>query len=387
LARTKLDPSRTWQEGVGALRVSGLNSVANEVESFLQRTSAVSASPHSTAETRTEAMAIVDQVEAAIAARRRGPDRRGASSIGRTSHRQKPQQQHERSLGVLLFVIPASALIHSAPQENHQPLPVSRSLTAAQMESLLAEANQLFQNAAAADDKNAAESEHAFLRAAGKYELLLEAGVKNAALYRNLGNAYFQAKKFALAKANYLRSLKLAPGDRKSRANLQEADARLQPVAADQSDSVPDFTADSSSVRFRRHLRSVTKSVNRFIAVDRLALIAVISSVVFWGAGIIRLLGRRVWFWPIAAIFLPLSVVSATIVVAQYRELSQDAAVVVGRSSQLRSADGKEFEFVPGGKTAEGVKVAVLRERNGWFQVRTSDNQTGWLPASEIERL
>ena len=35
----------------------------------------------------------------------------------------------------------------------------------------------------------------------------------------------------------------------------------------------------------------------------------------------------------------------------------------------------------------EGLKVRVISEREGWFQVRLANGLTGWLRAAEIETI
>lgn len=53
------------------------------------------------------------------------------------------------------------------------------------------------------------------------YEKLLQGGVESAALYYNLGNAYYRTGKIAASILNYERALKLDPNNKDAKYNLE----------------------------------------------------------------------------------------------------------------------------------------------------------------------
>ena len=59
-----------------------------------------------------------------------------------------------------------------------------------------------------------------YVEAAQQYESLLAGGFRDAALYYNLGNAYFQQSDLGRATLNYLRAERLSPRDPDIRSNL-----------------------------------------------------------------------------------------------------------------------------------------------------------------------
>ena len=78
---------------------------------------------------------------------------------------------------------------------------------------LMAEANAQYERGEYAD-------------AAQQYEALIDSGYEDAALYYNLGNAYFKNGDLGRAVLNYLRAEELSPRDPDIRANLEFARAR-----------------------------------------------------------------------------------------------------------------------------------------------------------------
>src|SRR5262249_50947196 len=67
-----------------------------------------------------------------------------------------------------------------------------------------------------------------FNEAASAYEKLVQSGQVSAALYFNLGNAFFKAGQVGRAIAEYRRAEQLTPRDPDLRANLQFARKQIQ---------------------------------------------------------------------------------------------------------------------------------------------------------------
>src|SRR5262249_58044506 len=62
-----------------------------------------------------------------------------------------------------------------------------------------------------------------YRQAIAGYEQLIAAGIHNAKLYYNLGNAYFRLNDLGHAILHYRRGLRLEPGNRQLQANVRYA--------------------------------------------------------------------------------------------------------------------------------------------------------------------
>ncbi|ETX04041.1 MAG: hypothetical protein ETSY2_31095 [Candidatus Entotheonella gemina] len=89
------------------------------------------------------------------------------------------------------------------------------------LQARLEQANQAFQQALDTTDTESAQGY--YQQAIDAYTQLIDAGVHNAKLYYNLGNAHILRNDFGRAILNYRRGLQLEPGNSRLQANLRYA--------------------------------------------------------------------------------------------------------------------------------------------------------------------
>ena len=97
-------------------------------------------------------------------------------------------------------------------------------LTYAQQLVQLEQANRAFEHALTSPTYQDAQGY--YQQAIAGYEQLVAAGIHNAKLYYNLGNAYFRLNDLGHAILHYRRGLRLEPGNRQLQANLSYARSR-----------------------------------------------------------------------------------------------------------------------------------------------------------------
>ena len=234
---------------MGILRVAGLTSVANEVETYifsLQSSSAVPRREESqnnrgysvdrdhfakdSVETtellgaRNQAIALMEEIESAFAAQSKSRVKLPRKHFAKPSIRQVAK----RSLGLLL----ASALVCSA-ECSIAAEPVT--LSAGQQATILDEAGATYTRATEMAQTDSADAKELFQTAAGKYQLLVDSGIRNGQLVTDLGNAYLQSGELGHAIVNYERALQFEPSNRQVAVNLQFANARVEGQASPQS--------------------------------------------------------------------------------------------------------------------------------------------------------
>lgn len=205
------------------------------------------------------------------------------------------------------------------------------------------------------------------------YENALNKYGESAAVYYNLGNAYYKADKIAPAILNYERALLLAPGDGDIRFNLQMARQK----AVDQIEPLDAFF--------------LSKWFNRLQdmgSADSWATLALVCFLLFIGCLILfffsrKLLLKKGGFY--AGVVLLLIVVVANIFAAhQKTDLeTRNTAVVFAPTVTVKSSPNESGTdlFI----LHEGTKVAIKSTLGDWSEIVLEDGNVGWMPSSKIE--
>jgi tetratricopeptide (TPR) repeat protein len=212
-----------------------------------------------------------------------------------------------------------------------------------------------------------------FRNAAGYFEELRQRGVHNAALYRNLGNAYLLADDLPRAILSYRRGLLLAPNDLDLRDSLAEARERVAyPASGDlgrpRSDDRPPWLP---------HLRS---NWLMFAAVTCYVLGCV--SVTRWQ--MVR--HGRLFICGLLALVLA-GVLSGWLILRaeEMRESEEHPLVVIARDGVLlRRGNGVAFPPRYDTPVNRGVEGRLLFERGGWVQIELSGGEIGWVPRAAV---
>ena len=234
----------------------------------------------------------------------------------------------------------------------------------------------------AADDLQSVESEAArmyqegdYAKAIELYNQILDSDRESAAVYYNLGNAYYKTGETAKAILNYERALLIQPGDKDAKYNL----AMAQRSTVDNIKVLPELFL----VRWYNGL------VTTF-PVDQWAYISVflfvcflVMAVVFFHATSISM--KKLGFTA-GIVLLLLS--GATVLVASkqyHRQTDRDMGIVMTPSVVVRGApddSGTELFVVH-----EGLKVRVLETLGEWYNVRLADGNEGWIRQSDLEKI
>lgn len=196
-----------------------------------------------------------------------------------------------------------------------------------------------------------------------RYQNLLQAGRNSAAVFFNLGNAWFKQGKLGQALLNYRKAEALAPRDPDIQANLRFTRERV---------------TDSLSVQ-----RSVWKRTLRYFTLNELAIS---TTILFWiWAGFFCL--RRVrptlasklkLATIVAGTLFALSVLTTT---AAYVEHNKRIAIVVSKQATVHLGPLPESQsaFV----ATDGSELLILNERPGWLQVSDRTGRTGWIAIAD----
>lgn len=206
--------------------------------------------------------------------------------------------------------------------------------------------------------------------AAALYEKVIEAGRGSAALFYDLGNAYFKTGQKAKALASYRRAERLAPRDPDIRWNI----AILK-------DTLPDRIDGGSGNIFIVKLNELRQSYSPDEAAWALL-----------GFMIALALGAALKFAPGAAqkfssalvvIAVTGAAISGLALGLKAAELREPAAVIALRevTAHYGPSDIETKAFV----LHEGAEVRVSDETAQWYFIELADHKTGWVPKSACE--
>lgn len=236
-------------------------------------------------------------------------------------------------------------------------------LTYAQQLVLLEHANRAFESAAASQEPQTAQSQ--YQQAVAGYEQLIAAGLQNAKLYYNLGNAYFRLNDLGQAITQYRRGLRLEPGNRQLQANLSYARSRR---------------IDHIEVSTQRTLLRQVLFWQDDLSLHTQWTLALLGYVLAWGCAFAALRWRRpAWRWGIlgAAGFCLLFAVSSVMTHAQHA--GQRAGVIIAAEVVVRKGNGESYAPQLQQPLHAGTEFTVLEERGAWLAIQLENGTSGWI--------
>lgn len=212
-------------------------------------------------------------------------------------------------------------------------------------------------------------------KAIQKYSAVLDSGYESAALYYNLGNAYFKSNKITNAILHFERAKLLEPNDEEIQFNLELA----KTFTVDKIEEIPEL-----------FLVTWLKTVIHFFKVDTWAIISTTCFVFMLIALLLYFFVRKyqlrkLSFW-LGVVFLVLSITGYSFAAIQKNEITNNkTAIIFSPTITLKSSPDKQSTdlFV----LHEGTKVEVVDEVGEWREIRLADGSKGWLKISDIEMI
>ncbi len=222
-------------------------------------------------------------------------------------------------------------------------------------------------DAAAFQEANALYARGDFAGARAIYERLVRAGVQDAALFHNLGNAEFRTGQPVQAAINYRRALALDPGHPEARHSFEHVLGKL---------GSPSPGMGAAEV------------AGRYVSFDLLALL---GSLTFW-AGVLGLtwsLFARGRHLLASVLSVLLAMVGATAVAISWagdsRLALQQTSIVVADATEARTTpadNAQKLSVLP-----VGTPVRLIAERDGWSLVKLPLGVEGWVKTAALQPL
>lgn len=221
---------------------------------------------------------------------------------------------------------------------------------------------------------NVAASRGDFASAVTGYERLVDAGIRDADVYFNLGAAYAESGEYPRAILNFERALDVRPNDDKTQDNLRTAERVLEEDRAE---------AEGEAVIQRSS--SMSDAVYASFAEDALAYALILANLVFFAClGVSwarrRRSGRLIALGILSGAVLAFSAVGLATKAGVFREGLR--AVVVGDRVSLR--EGPDQKARIRGIARGGDRALVTSEDGDFVKLRVISGAEGWADASVV---
>lgn len=220
---------------------------------------------------------------------------------------------------------------------------------------------------------NKSYEEKKYEKAIEGYESLLKGGIESAALYFNLGNAYFKNGQLGHAILNYMRARGMDPADNDITHNLA-------------------FARGFTRVQMEGvQLNPVKSFFDSIVTPYRLSQLAWLSSGIFVLLFIFLIfrfgLSYRGSFLRVTTtLIIILLVVSSGLTTIKYRsEFIVRRAVVIAEESPVRTGPSDLSEIELHG--APGLIVEILKESGAFYFVSFENKRRGWIEKNSIAEI
>jgi len=212
---------------------------------------------------------------------------------------------------------------------------------------------------AAFEAANKLYEEGKFAEAAAAYENAVQSGQVSAALFFNLGNAWFRSGQIGRAIAAYCQAEQVTPRDPDLRANLQFARSQT-----------PSPTLLPS--RWQRWLGRLTLNEWTVLAAVGLWLWLLLLAVLQWRPALRPVLRTYAFLLAVLAALL------CACAAAALRETRfTPTAIVIAREATVRY--GPLAESPSAFTVHDGAELRVLDQKDEWLQVSAGPRRIGWL--------
>lgn len=223
------------------------------------------------------------------------------------------------------------------------------------------------------EQANSAYADGNYKEAVELYDSLLTVS-ESAEVYYNLGNAYFREGEIAKSILNYERALRLKPGMKDARYNLEFAQSQIV-----------DNIEDNSSFFVSQWIRSLRNLLNeRTWQILSLVFFFIMLIAAFVFAFARSMLWRKAGFHT-AWVMLLLVIGSISFTASLHsRDSSRSQAIVMqGIVNVKASPDRSGTDLFT---LHEGTKVNIKSTVGEWAEVEVGSNR-GWIKLNNIERI
>lgn len=214
-----------------------------------------------------------------------------------------------------------------------------------------------------------------FQEAINSWLQIIENGEHSAAVYHNLGNAYYKLNQIGPSIYYYEKALQLAPGDGDIENNL----AFAQNATVDAIEPLPQTV-------FKRWYSNVS-GILTYEGWARATVLFSFAAVLFFLIYYFAISESRKRIFFVSSMISGILLLITLVMAFKTREdfVKDTPAIIFAESIEVKSEPtmGSEASFV----LHEGTKVQVVAEDEDWVRIVLADGKDGWIPEDDLKRL
>jgi len=216
---------------------------------------------------------------------------------------------------------------------------------------------------------NTAYEKADYINAIGAYSQIIISGIRNSAVYYNLGNAYYKLNEPGRAVLCYKRALRLAPRDKDIRQNLEYLLSLVQ------------------EERVKTPSEKLVENLFNLISLNSLTLLAsFVYLLLFISLALSIFVKRRFLFWVNISLGLVLALSGLWFYGRIDSEYLTQKGVIVVSQGEARNGPGEGYSVaftVP-----EGKEVVIMQKRDQWYEIGVQEKGIkGWITKDEVEQI
>jgi tetratricopeptide (TPR) repeat protein len=204
------------------------------------------------------------------------------------------------------------------------------------------------------------------------YRSLVLDGIRDAVVYFNLGNAYYESGQPGLALVNYRRAQQIKPRDAEINTNIARLRAERVELLSGESNLIDRFAASTLSI--------ATISELGWLVFSLWALWWILLTGAIW-----RYDWRTRLRWLLAGVGVCLLVGLTLLTSRLYAIHARPDAVVIDLSVSVMSGPGDGY--LPIFQLFAAAEIRVLRSRGEWVLIVLPDGRQGWVESAAIEEI
>jgi len=214
-----------------------------------------------------------------------------------------------------------------------------------------------------------------YLKAINAYEKIIDSGEESAALFYNLGNAYYKSNNIPLAITNYERAKRLAPNDEDIIFNLRLA--KTQTI--DKIGSLPEFFLTN-------WYNSITGIANTntwaYLSIFTFLLSLILLLFYFFSKSVQI---KKITFLS-ASFLLLMSLLSMSSSYYQKKQnFDNSFAIITTPSVNIKGSPDQSSTnlFI----LHSGTKLQILDHIQDWCKIKIENGEIGWIKIDDVERI
>jgi tetratricopeptide (TPR) repeat protein len=225
------------------------------------------------------------------------------------------------------------------------------------------------------DSANSAYAAGKYEQAVKLYEQVLAANKESAALYFNLGNAYFKTNNISGAILNYERAKKLDPGNEDIETNLKIANQKTE----DKIEAAPQLFLSQWE-------NSITGLMNERQWSLLLILLTVVSLLFFSIYVLSKGKGLKQFGFFGGSVLMLLSVFTFFMARSKYNSsINSDSAIITSAAVTVTGSPSEKGTKLF--MLHEGTKVKMTQEENEWTEIKIANGNVGWIRSASLVKI